>query len=68
MIPDCYDPVRQEETRQAEWDRAMESVPRCSCCRESICPGDYYHEHQGMILCHRCFNRLEDSEILLEVS
>lgn len=68
MIPDCYDPVRQEEARQAAWDRLVENLPRCGCCGESVYPGDYYHEHLDLILCHRCFSRLEDNEYLLEVS
>lgn len=68
MIPDCYDPIRHEEARQAAWDRLAENFPRCGCCGESVYPGDYYHEHLNLILCHRCFNRMEDNEYLLEVS
>lgn len=68
MIPDFCDPVHQDEVRQAEWDRRAEDFPRCGCCGDSIDPGDHYHEHLRLFLCHRCFNRLEDNEILMEVS
>lgn len=68
MIPNCYDPVYQEETRQMSWDRAMGNAPRCGCCDDRIVPGDYYHEHLRLILCHKCFNRLADSEAIMEVS
>lgn len=63
MIPDCYDPVRQEETRQAAWDRFVEDLPRCGCCGEKIGPLEYYFEEANLILCVKCMNRIADNVV-----
>ena len=54
MIPDCYDPIRQEEARQAAGDRLVENLPRCCHCNGSVYPHETYLEIDGMIYCEPC--------------
>jgi hypothetical protein len=48
------DPIRDEERRQAEWDRKCDAAPRCCHCNSSIYPHDTYLEIDGMIYCEPC--------------
>lgn len=67
-IPDCYDPVAQEERRQARWDRLVEKLPTCALCRKKIFPGDKFHTTGCMPVCFSCVEELVDNvEILEEV-
>lgn len=65
-LPDCYDPVGQEERRQQVWDRFARRLPVCSCCAHTIYPGDRFYERSGIILCADCKVDLDDSERVLE--
>lgn len=69
-IPDCYDPVFQEERRQAQWDREAQWPPKCGCCGEVLFPGRHYFEMDVMgdtlIVCDECKDRMEDSEVIVE--
>ena len=67
MPPDCYDPVYQEERRQAEWDRFAEHLPVCSCCGCSVYPGDHYYETRSSIVCAGCKIDLDENERILEM-
>lgn len=66
-IPDCYDPVRQEEARQASWDSFVEDLPVCSCCGHSVYPGNWYHETRQTIICGSCMEDLIDNPCWVEV-
>ena len=66
-IPECYDPIFQEERRQSEWDHFVEDLPVCSCCRRSVYPGDHYHETRTIIVCASCMEDLMENECILEV-
>lgn len=66
MLPDCYDPVRQEEDRQTQEDRFVEDLPVCSCCGRSVYPGDVYYEHRSIIVCSGCKIELEENERILD--
>lgn len=67
MPPDCYDPVYQEERRQAEWDRFAEHLPVCTLCRRRLYPGDKFHTACYMIVCTFCKDELDDNEDVVEV-
>lgn len=49
-IPDCYDPVRQAERREAEADK---HAVRCYCCDWAIFDDVYILD--GNNLCEECF-------------
>lgn len=50
------DPVRDEERRQAEWDRKCADAPRCCHCDGSVYPHDTYAEtSNGLVFCEKCF-------------
>lgn len=66
-IPDCYDPVRQAERREAEWDREMEILPRCALCGEIRYPGNRIHKACGRIVCGYCFDTLMENEDIVEL-
>lgn len=56
QIPDCYDPVIQEEQRQAEWDAKCEAFPHCDECGGSLYPHDTYTEIGGHLYCEKCIS------------
>lgn len=70
-IPNCYDPVYQEERRQAEADRAISMRPVCACCRKSVIPGRPYYtlsiKKDLCTICEDCKGDLEESETYLEL-
>lgn len=53
-IPDCYDPIRQAERREAE---AEENALHCENCKSPI-NDDYYWDICGDLLCERCAARM----------
>lgn len=35
-IPQCYDPVYQEEQRQRQWDARQQRLAKCVCCNQPL--------------------------------
>lgn len=66
-IPDCYDPVRQEEQRQKNWDDFVEDLPVCTLCGHSVYPGQRYNETRDSIVCSSCMEELIDNPCWVEV-
>lgn len=66
IIPDCYDPVRQEERRQKEWDAYVDQLPRCTLCGKPIFPGRKMYTARYQIVCSRCKEELEDNCEIVE--
>lgn len=66
-IPDCYDPVYQEDRRQAEWDDIAEDLPVCALCGRRLYPGDRFHTASYQIVCPRCKEELDENEDVVEV-
>lgn len=60
-IPDCYDPVQQEERRQAIVDEFINGLPHCIICGSAIFPGAKYHEAFRKPVCEYCFEELESN-------
>jgi hypothetical protein len=67
MIPDCYDPVYQEERRQREWDEFADELPTCYLCRRRLYPGDKFYVAKLFIVCTRCKDELDENEETVEV-
>ena len=61
-IPDCYDPVYQEERRQAS------SI--CDCCGAVIYPGGkcytLYVGKDALIVCAECASYMMDNPCIVE--
>lgn len=68
MLPDCYDPVLQEDRRQAEWDEYADTLPVCMACRRRLHPGDKFHTAGYIIVCPFCKADLDENEDVVEVS
>lgn len=68
QIPDCYDPVYQEERRQAQWDKYAEDLPVCTLCRRRLYPGDKFHTARFMVVCTSCTDELNENVDIVEVS
>lgn len=66
IIPDCYDPVRQAERREAEWDSFIEKLPACTLCRKTMFPGEKIHIASFMIVCHSCVEELNENIEIVE--
>lgn len=62
-IPNCYDPVYQEEQRQKNWDRKKKTS--CCCCGDILDPGTRCHKTRGKTVCRFCMYELEESEELV---
>lgn len=60
-IPNCYDPVYQEERRQMELDKLMEQTCQCHLCRRTMYPGDKIHVAQFFVVCPSCFEELGEN-------
>lgn len=69
-IPDCYDPVEQEERRQAAMDRRASHFPICSCCGARIYPGGQFYEldvgKDALIVCEECASEMMDNPCIVE--
>lgn len=65
-IPDCYDPVSQEDRRQAEWDRAVRNYPVCTCCGHTIFHGVRRYRLEigkySIIVCDGCKAEMDETE------
>lgn len=60
QIPECYDPVYQEELRQRQWDARQLRLPKCVSCRQPLDHGRYldltpYGAKEQ--ICEECFFR-----------
>lgn len=66
-IPDCYDPVYQEEHRQAELDKFLDSLPCCTLCNRTLYPGDKFHTASYMIVCPSCVEELNENKDIVEL-
>lgn len=56
-MPDCYDPVYQEERRQRKWDEHCVSALACSYCGSSVYLYPTYTKIGDLIYCQRCVSR-----------
>ena len=70
-IPNCYDPIYQEERRQAEADRAVSSRPVCVCCFNPVRSHRPYYtlsvNKELCAICEDCKEDLDESKIYLEI-
>lgn len=63
----CYrtdDPVRDAERYIDEQEKALEKLPKCSCCKHHI-QDDYLYEINDELICEECLEqnfrkRIED--------
>lgn len=60
-IPNCYDPVVQEERRQAKIDKFLKVLPHCTICESAIFPGTLYREAFRKPVCRFCFEELKNN-------
>ena len=67
MIPDCYEAYRQEEQRQAEWDRYEEYLQKCHICGRPLYPGDKIHIANFFLVCPSCVEELTENEDIIEL-
>ena len=67
ILPDCYDPVFQEERRQFEWDEFADTLPVCTLCKRRLYPGNKVHTASHEIVCQSCKSELDDNEDIVEV-
>lgn len=69
-IPDCYDPVYQEERRQADFDRRASHFPICNCCGDHIYPGWQYYTldvgKDALTVCDECAAEMMDNPCIVE--
>ena len=69
-IPNCYDPVFQEERHQNAVDRFVEHLPVCDCCFKSVYPEEVYYpfsvHKKRFIMCSNCKTDLDDSGVFFE--
>lgn len=67
MLPDCYDPVYQEERRQQEWDEYADTLPVCVLCGRRLYPGDKCYTARHRTVCTGCKDELDEGEDVVEV-
>ncbi len=67
-IPACYDPVAQEDCRQARWDCFAAKLPECTLCRKKLLPGDKFHTAGCMAVCPSCVEELNENIEIVEVT
>ena len=67
MIPDFYEPHRQEEMRQARWDAYLAKLPTCTICGYKIMEGEDVHESRGKHVCAGCLEELIENTGYVEV-
>lgn len=69
-IPDCYDPVYQEDRRQADYDKWIQRLPVCGCCGSRIYPGGQFYEldvgKNAVIVCEECAEEMIDNPCIVE--
>lgn len=69
-IPDCYDPVYQEERRQAAFDLWASQFPTCNCCGDSIYPGGQFYKldvgKYDLIVCEKCASEMMENPFIVE--
>lgn len=67
MIPECYDPICQEERRQMEMDRMRGVLPCCALCRRTLYPGGKFYTARHQVVCPSCLEELEENEEIVEL-
>lgn len=65
-IPVCYDPVFQEDRRQARWDELADTLPVCTLCRRQLYPGAKFHTASFMVVCTGCVEELVENIDIVE--
>lgn len=69
-IPDCYDPVYQEERRQTDMDRRADHFPICGCCGHRIYPLECFYElnvkKNVLIVCEECASEMMGNPFIVE--
>lgn len=69
-IPDCYDPVYQEERRQADFDRWASHFPICNCCGAHIYTGGQFYKldvgKDTLTVCGECASEMMDNPFIVE--
>lgn len=68
MLPDCYDPVYQEEARQRAWDETLARCPVCALCGRKILPDEVVHYTDRATVCIDCMDELVENEGIVEVN
>lgn len=68
MIPDCYDPVFQAESRERSWDEYADTLPVCALCNRRLYPGDKFHTASHQIVCVICLEELAENKDIVEVT
>ena len=66
QIHDCYDPARQEERRQADWDKYTENLPVCAICGRLVHYAEKYHTAHGENVCCECLEELTENTKTVE--
>lgn len=56
-LPDCCDPVTQEDRRQTDYDAKCAAFHRCAECGGSLYPYDTYTELGEQLYCEKCVKR-----------
>ncbi|MGN0978206.1 MAG: hypothetical protein ACI4PH_09145 [Faecousia sp.] len=69
-LPNCYDPVVQEERRQRDWDRRIQRFPVCGCCGRVLRGGDVYYvlnyRDQALNVCDSCREDMDENVCCVE--
>lgn len=64
-LPDCYDPVVQEERRQLAWDRWIRRFPVCHGCGQPLLAGAVYFAlnvgDKTLNICQLCRQEMEEN-------
>ena len=69
-LPNCYDPVVQEERRQRDWDRWIQRFPVCDCCGETLRGGAVFFtldvRDKTLTVCDACREQMEENVCCVE--
>ncbi len=64
------EPWQQEDLRQANWDKQVNDLPACGCCKRKVYPGDTVYKltigRQIITVCADCKIDMDDSVQILE--
>lgn len=66
-IPNCYDPVYQEDRRQMELDKLCDGLPCCTLCNRTLYPGDKIRTVHRQPVCLSCFDELTENQDIVEL-
>lgn len=69
-IPECYDAVRQAESRALSLERMEARRERCGCCGRVIELGEHFftvlRHKETFPLCRSCKDDVDESETIME--